>query len=89
MSMDCEVKAGLIQNFQLHPKDTGSVEVQIALLTQRINDLNGHLTEHKKDKHSRRGLLLMVGQRRKFLAYLQKKDYSKYQEIIQALGLRK
>jgi small subunit ribosomal protein S15 len=89
MAMDTEVKAGLIKSFQLHPKDTGSVEVQIALLTQRINDLNGHLTEHKKDKHSRRGLLLMVGQRRKFLAYLQKTNYPKYQEIIQALGLRK
>jgi small subunit ribosomal protein S15 len=89
MATDTEVKAGLLRQFQQHPKDTGSVEVQIALLTQRINDLNGHLQEHKKDKHSRRGLLLMVGHRRKFLAYLQKRDYPKYQEVIQALGLRK
>jgi len=89
MAMDREVRTGLISKFQHHPKDTGSVEVQIALLTQRINDLNGHLTEHKKDKHSRRGLLLMVGQRRKFLAYLQRRDYPKYQAVIQALGLRK
>lgn len=89
MTMDPEVKAGVIQRFQLNPKDTGSVEVQIALLTQRINELNEHLSEHKKDKHSRRGLLLMVGKRRKFLAYLQRKDYGKYQEVIQALGLRK
>lgn len=89
MTMDQETKSGLISKFQQHPKDTGSVEVQIALLTQRITELNGHLVEHKKDKHSRRGLLLMVGQRRKFLAYLQKKNYAKYQEVIQALGLRK
>lgn len=89
MRMDHEVKSGLISKFQQHPKDTGSVEVQIALLTQRIADLNAHLVDHKKDKHSRRGLLLMVGHRRKFLAYLQKTNYPKYQEVIQALGLRK
>jgi small subunit ribosomal protein S15 len=89
MTLDLEVKAGIMKQFQQHPRDTGSVEVQIALLTGRINDLNQHLAEHKKDKHSRRGLLLMVGQRRKFLAYLQKTDYAKYQEVIQALGLRK
>jgi len=89
MTMDPEVKAGIIDQFQLNPKDTGSAEVQIALLTQRIKDLNEHLSDHKKDKHSRRGLLLMVGKRRKFLNYLRKKSYPKYQEVIAALGLRK
>lgn len=89
MTMDPEVKTGIIERFQLNPKDTGSVEVQIALLTQRIQELNDHLTEHKKDQHSRRGLLLMVGKRRKFLNYLRNRDYSKYQEVITALGLRK
>jgi small subunit ribosomal protein S15 len=89
MTLDVDVKAGLLKQFQMHPKDTGSVEVQIALLTERINSLNKHLSEHSKDKHSRRGLLLMVGQRRKFLAYLQRKDFAKYQQVIQALGLRK
>ncbi len=89
MTMDPEVKTGIIERFQLNPKDTGSVEVQIALLTQRIQELNEHLNEHKKDRHSRRGLLLMVGKRRKFLNYLRTRDYSKYQEVISALGLRK
>ena len=89
MTMDPEVKTGIIEMFQLNPKDTGSVEVQIALLTQRIEELNEHLIEHKKDRHSRRGLLLMVGKRRKFLNYLRNRDYSKYQEVIAALGLRK
>ena len=89
MSMDADVRTEVLEKFQLHPKDTGSTEVQIALLTQRIADLSGHLSNHKKDNHSRRGLLLMVSQRRKFLNYLQKKDYNKYQDIIKALGLRK
>ncbi len=89
MSMDADVRAGILAKFQHHEKDTGSAEVQIALLTQRIEDLNGHLKIHKKDKHSRRGLLQMVGRRRKFLSYLQKKSFSKYQEVIKELGLRK
>ena len=89
MSMDADVRTEVLEKFQLHPKDTGSTEVQIALLTQRIADLSGHLSNHKKDNNSRRGLLLMVSQRRKFLNYLQKKDYNKYQDIIKALGLRK
>jgi len=89
MTMDPEAKAGVIKQFQQNPKDTGSVEVQIALLTQRIKELNDHLAAHKKDNHSRRGLLLMVGKRRKFLSYLQKKDYAKYQRVIKELGLRK
>jgi small subunit ribosomal protein S15 len=89
MALQAEEKADTIRGFQHHETDTGSVEVQIALLTRRINELNEHLGTHKKDNHSRRGLLMMVGQRRKFLAYLQKKQYSKYQQVIQALGLRK
>jgi small subunit ribosomal protein S15 len=89
MTMDPEVKAGIIEDFRLNPKDTGSAEVQIALLTQRIKELNEHLTTHKKDNHSRRGLLLMVGKRRKFLNYLRNKSFTKYQEVITALGLRK
>jgi len=89
MTMDPEVKAGIIEDFQLNPKDTGSAEVQIALLTQRIKELNDHLTLHKKDNHSRRGLLLMVGKRRKFLNYLRNKSFTKYQEVISSLGLRK
>jgi len=89
MTMDTEAKAGVIEKFQLNPKDTGSAEVQIALLTERIKYLTEHLSEHKKDNHSRRGLLLMVGKRRKFLNYLRKKNYAKYQEVIKELGLRK
>jgi small subunit ribosomal protein S15 len=89
MSLDQEAKAGIVQQFQQHGKDTGSAEVQVALLTNRINELNKHLSVHKKDVHSRRGLLLMVSQRRRFLSYLQKKNYAKYQEVIKALGLRK
>jgi small subunit ribosomal protein S15 len=89
MALEQEVKTGVIEKFQLHPKDTGSIEVQIALLTKRIEELNKHLGDHKKDNHSRRGLLLMVGQRRKFLKYLQKQNYGKYQIVIKELGLRK
>jgi small subunit ribosomal protein S15 len=89
MSLDREQKTEIIEKFQHHAGDTGSAEVQVALLTNRINELNGHLQVHKKDHHSRRGLLLMVSQRRKFLNYLQKRNYPKYQEVIQALGLRK
>jgi small subunit ribosomal protein S15 len=89
MALQADEKLEVITPFQYHGTDTGSVEVQIALLTKRINDLNSHLGTHKKDNHSRRGLLMMVGQRRKFLAYLQKKNYGKYQQVIQALGLRK
>ena len=89
MPLAKETKTKVIEDFKVHDTDTGSPEVQIALLTQRIADLNEHLQIHRKDNHSRRGLLLMVGQRRKFLSYLQKKDYAKYQETIKALGLRK
>jgi small subunit ribosomal protein S15 len=82
-------KQSIIQDYKLHETDTGSPEVQIALVTARINHLNEHLKMHKKDFHSRRGLLKMVGKRRNMLNYLKKKDIEKYRELIQKLGLRK
>lgn len=82
-------KTEIINNFKLHDNDTGSPEVQIALLTERINTLNEHLKVHKKDHHSRRGLLKMVGQRRGLLNYLMKKDIERYRAIIEKLDLRK
>lgn len=87
--MNLERKKEIIESFKLHDNDTGSAEVQIALLTERINHLNEHLKKHKKDHHSRRGLLMMVGKRRGLLNYLAKKDIEKYREIIGRLGLRK
>ncbi|MEF9919425.1 MAG: 30S ribosomal protein S15, partial [Eubacterium sp.] len=78
-----------ISDYQTHEGDTGSPEVQIAILTARINGLNEHFAVHKKDHHSRRGLLKMVGQRRGLLNYLKKKDIMRYRELIQRLGLRK
>ena len=84
-----EMKQQIIKDYQLKEGDTGSPEVQIAILTYRINDLNEHLKIHKKDHHSRRGLLKMVGQRRNLLAYLKKKDIEAYRELIAKLGLRK
>lgn len=82
-------KKDIMKEYALHEGDTGSAEVQVALLTKRINDLNAHLKDHKKDHHSRRGLLKMVGQRRNLLAYLQKKDIERYRALIARLGLRK
>ena len=82
-------KAEIIKEFGLKEGDTGSPEVQVALLTFRINDLNEHLKVHKKDHHSRRGLLKMVGQRRNLLNYLKNKDIERYREIVARLGLRK
>ena len=82
-------KAEVIEANRLHETDTGSPEVQIAILTARINELTEHLKVHKKDNHSRRGLLKMVGQRRNLLAYLQKKDVERYRALIAKLGLRK
>ncbi|ADQ46490.1 ribosomal protein S15 [Caldicellulosiruptor kronotskyensis 2002] len=82
-------KEEIIKKYQLHESDTGSPEVQIALLTERINRLNEHLQVHKKDFHSRRGLLKMVGQRRKLLNYLKNYDINRYRELIEKLGLRK
>lgn len=84
-----EVKQEVIGKYKLHEGDTGSPEVQVAILTERINHLNGHLKTHKKDHHSRRGLLKMVGQRRGLLNYLQKKDIERYRTIIEKLNLRK
>ncbi|MDR0324773.1 MAG: 30S ribosomal protein S15 [Oscillospiraceae bacterium] len=84
-----EQKTNVIEQNRLHETDTGSPEVQVAILTERISQLTGHLKVHKKDKHSRRGLLKMVGQRRSLLDYLQKKDIERYRALIAKLGLRK
>ncbi len=82
-------KSEVVDNFKTHAKDTGSSVVQIALLTERINELSAHLLTHKKDFHSRRGLLIMIGDRRSHLAYLKKKDPQKYDETIKKLNIRK
>ena len=87
--MKKELKIEIIEKYKMHDNDTGSPEVQIALLTQRINHLNEHLKIHKKDHHSRRGLLIMVGQRRGLLNYLMKSDIERYRSIISKLNLRK
>lgn len=84
-----EEKTAVIENNRTHENDTGSPEVQIAILTKRINDLTEHLKIHKKDHHSRRGLLKMVGHRRNLLNYLQKKDIERYRATIAKLGIRK
>jgi small subunit ribosomal protein S15 len=81
-------KDTIIQKYQLHPSDRGSTAVQIALLTTRINELTGHFRTHKKDHHSRRGLLMMVGKRRRLLEYLKRTDLPRYRELIEDLGLR-
>jgi small subunit ribosomal protein S15 len=87
--MTQEEKNQIIAEYALHEGDTGSPEVQVALLTKRINDLTGHLKEHKKDHHSRRGLLKMVGHRRNLLGYLQNNDIARYRALIVRLGIRK
>ena len=87
--MDKEKKTSIIEQFAVSEGDTGSPEVQIALLTERINHLTEHLKIHKKDHHSRRGLLKMVGKRRGLLNYLMKNDIERYREVIKSLGLRK
>ncbi|MGN1080907.1 MAG: 30S ribosomal protein S15 [Acutalibacteraceae bacterium] len=87
--MTKEEKTAIIQQYAVHEGDTGSAEVQIAVLTKRINELTEHLKIHKKDHHSRRGLLKMVGHRKNLLQYLAKKDINKYREIIEKLGIRK
>jgi len=79
----------IVRQFGASEQDTGNVRVQIALLTQRINDLTEHLREHKKDHHSRRGLLMLVGRRRRMLNYLQKSDLEGYRSLVKELGLRK
>ena len=87
--MTKDLKNQILADYAIHEGDTGSPEVQIALLTTRINELNAHLKDHPKDKHSYRGLLKMVGHRRNLLAYLQKKDIERYRAIVKKLGLRK
>jgi small subunit ribosomal protein S15 len=87
--MDKEQKTGLINTYRRHPSDTGSPEVQIAILSGRITHLTEHLKAHKHDQHSRRGLLMMVGQRRRHLIYLKTNDLDRYRKVIEQLGLRK
>ena len=87
--MDKARKAEIIEQFKTHDGDTGSPEVQIALLTERINHLNEHLKENKQDKQSRRGLLMMVGKRKGLLSYLEQKDINRYRQIVAKCGLRK
>lgn len=89
MVMNADQKKGVIDAYAKHEGDTGSPEVQIALLTARIQDLTGHFKEHKKDFHSRQGLLKLVGRRRNLLNYLRKTDVTRYRSIIERLGLRK
>ena len=89
MSLQTNEKAEIIKGFQREANDTGSPEVQIALLSKRIDSLTGHFASHKKDHHSRRGLLMMVNQRRKLLDYLKKTDQKSYQDVIARLGLRR
>lgn len=89
MPLEASVKQSIIAEYATSEGDTGSPEVQVALLTQRIKDLTEHLKEHKHDHHSRRGLLLLVGQRRRLLGYLQKVDIARYRALIERLGLRR
>ena len=89
MSLNTEAKMAVVEEFRRDPNDTGSPEVQVALLTKRIQDLMGHFENHKKDHHSRRGLLKMVNQRRKLLTYLKGRDQERYQALVQSLGLRR
>ena len=87
--MTQERKQELVEKFGDNPTDTGKAEVQIALMTERINELTEHLRAHRKDHHSRRGLLMIVGRRRRFLNYLQRKDLERYRALVRELGLRK
>jgi small subunit ribosomal protein S15 len=89
MSTDKELKEKIVGDYKTHTSDTGSSQVQVALLTQRINELTEHFKVHKKDNHSRRGLLKMVSRRRKLLDYLKRRDINQYYDIIQKLGLRR
>ncbi len=88
MTLARDQKIEIIEHYQLHGKDTGSPEVQVAILSRRISDLTEHLKEHKADHHSRRGLLKMVGQRRRLLNYLKALDIERYRSLIEKLGLR-
>ncbi len=89
MALNTEAKQAIMAEFKLHDSDTGSPEVQVALLSHRIKDITEHLKVHSKDFHTRRGLLQMIGKRRRLLNYMQKKDIERYRQIIKALGLRK
>ncbi|MCH9720227.1 MAG: 30S ribosomal protein S15 [Actinomycetia bacterium] len=89
MPLSAEVKQEIMTEYATHEGDTGSPEVQVALLSRRINDLTGHLKEHKHDHHSRRGLLLLVGQRRRLLDYLADRDITRYRSLIERLGIRR
>jgi small subunit ribosomal protein S15 len=89
LSQTKEIKEQIIRDFRAHESDTGSTDVQVALLTQRINDLTGHFKTHVKDHHGRRGLLKMVGQRRRLLDYLKSRDADRYRQLIERLGIRK
>ena len=89
MALLAERKQEIISNNQNHTKDTGSPEVRVAMLTERINQLTEHLKTHSKDFHSRRGLLMMVGKRRRLLQYLMKEDNERYRKLIEKLGLRR
>ncbi len=89
MSISAERKQALIKEFGIKDKDTGSPEVQVAVITERIKNLSEHMKTHKKDVHSRRGLLVMVGQRRRLLDYVKNKNVDRYQKLIQALGIRR
>jgi len=89
LALNSDRKQEIIKSFQIHENDTGSPEVQIAILTERINYLNEHLKVNKKDHHSRRGLLKMVGARRSLLDYLKKNDFERYRSIVTRLGLRR
>jgi small subunit ribosomal protein S15 len=89
MALDSAVKTSIIKEYATHEGDTGSPEVQVAVLTQRIKDLTEHLKDHKHDHHSRRGLLILVGQRRRLLGYLQGVDINRYRNLIERLGLRR
>ena len=89
MALHAHEKAEVISTNGLHDKDTGSPEVQVAILTERITNLTEHLKSHKKDFHSRRGLLMMVGQRRRLLDYVKRKDTGRYEDLIKRLGLRR
>ena len=89
MALEADVKKAIIEEYATHPGDTGSPEVQVAMLTQRIKDLTEHSREHKHDHHSRRGLLLLVGRRRRLLRYLETTDIERYRSLIKRLGLRR
>ncbi len=89
MALDATKKTAIIKEYAIHEGDTGSPEVQIAVLTERIKELTEHLKDHKHDHHSRRGLLLLVGQRRRLLGYLQNVEIDRYRALIERLGLRR